>query len=176
MDGRDDWTFYMKEINFAKELKKINPARLVNQETNDEIENFFLVLGTFYNDIKSLTFHLLQTDNKFKERNTGISPEVGEYGGIKNHLNRLTAAHIHEFFKFLSKNKHVLKYEEFKLVHKELNQDLKSRWDDIVDIATEKAGSKSDFSKVLILIRNNLAFHYFQGGEVLRQGFIDYFL
>ncbi len=176
MDCRDYQILNMKEINFAKQLENIDPARLVNQRINDKVENFFLILGVFYNDLKSLTFHLLQTDNKFEGLNIGISPEVGEYGGIKNHLNRLTAAHIHEFFKFISENKNVLEYQEFKFVYKELNQDLKDRWDGIVNIAMgKKVNSSSDFSKILLLIRNNLAFHYYQGGEVLREGFIDYF-
>lgn len=167
----------MQEITFTGQLTKIKPERLFKKDDKDEVANFFIVLGLVYNDLKSLNFHFLQTNNFFGEV-TGeeLSSKRGELGGIKTHLERLMIATIHEFFKFIDKNKEILETSEFGLIYKELNRELKTKWDDIVKISTNNTkGGDSDFFKILLGVRNNLAFHYEQAGKILGRGFIDFF-
>ena len=66
----------MKEIKFADQLDEISPDRLITQENDDKIAKFFLVLGVFYNDLKSSTKEdiiawvkllVAQDTSKFKE-------------------------------------------------------------------------------------------------------------
>lgn len=164
-------------VNFSNEsLKTIDPARLIYGQV-DKVADFFLVLGLFYNDLKNLNFHVIQTNTRFKSINKKkASSYAGEYGGIMSHLQRLFAATLHDFFRFIKENETVLKTAEFNLLYKELNKDLKDRWDLIVKISTsDNPGDSSDFSKILLLIRNNLAFHYYQSSKSLRKGFIDRF-
>lgn len=166
------------QTDFLGELKHMNPERLINPSKEDEVGNFFLVLGIFYNDLKSLTFHLVRTDYRFQETDTKqVSIEMGEYGGIKSHLERLVAATLHEFFQFLDQNKAVLETSEFYLLHDKLNRDLKNKWSTIIEIASGEnpSGKSNFFSKILLLIRNNLAFHYSQSSKTLRKGFMDHF-
>lgn len=160
------------------ELKRINPKNLIVTGKEDEVENFFLILGVFYNDLKSLTFHIIETNNKFLENKPGeISIKNGEYGGIRFHLDRLTIGILHEFFNFLKEKKAILKTGEFSFLYNKLNHNLKNKWATIVKISSgEDPSNKSDsFSKALLFIRNNLAFHYSKSAKVLRKGFIDFF-
>lgn len=65
----------------------------------------------------------------------------------------------------------------FQLMLKNLPPELKLKWQKILDTAlTTKSGKPSDeFSKTLLFIRNNIAFHYYQSGKNLSKGFIDFF-
>ena len=168
----------MNLIDFLGELKHIKSERLIDSKKKDEIEDFFLTLGIFYNDLKSFTFYLVQMKNQFSHIDLNkISVETGEYYGMECQLQRLIAGTLHEFFDFLDEKKGILKTEEFHLLYKKLNIDLKSKWDAIVEIAINRKASKElgSFSNVLVCIRNNLAFHYKQSGKCLKEGFINFF-
>ncbi len=168
----------MNLIDFLGELKNIKPERLIDSKKKDEIEDFFLTLGIFYNDLKSFTFYLVQMKNQFSHIDLNkISVETGEYYGMECQLQRLIASTLHEFFNFLDEKRKILETGEFQLLYEELNIDLKSKWDAIVGIAINKKALKElgSFSKILVFIRNNLAFHYKQSGKCLKEGFIDFF-
>lgn len=163
-------------IIFSGELRHITPDRLLNQ-SKDDVGQFFLVLGTFYNDLKSLLFHMMQTERRFESVDpVAITVERGEFGGIRSHLVRIIIATVHEFFKFIDENNGVMDTEEFGVVYSRLNNDQKERWNFVIEIA--KGGEVkdvSDFAKVLKIIRNNLSFHYYGSGKVLGKGFGLYF-
>lgn len=170
----------MSEISgnteFADELKSISPERLIRETEKDTVSDFFLVLGVFYNDLKSLTFHVIEINKKITALGQGVTPERGEYSGMKSHLERLILATIYEFLEFLNKNKSTFKKTEFSLIYNDLNQDLKNRWDIFVQIATgHPPKDGSDWSNVLFFIRNKLAFHYNQNAKELRNGFVEFF-
>src|SRR3989344_6330301 len=172
----------MTDVSFSGTLKSIDPKRLIKESENDAISDFFLVLGLFYNDLKSLTFYLIQSENRFKDFKVQTadqatpSIEFGEWGGTKSHLERLTIATLHEFFNFILANKSVLKTGEFQLLRKGLNSHHKKNWDVLVQIARgeDLAMAGSNFAKILLLVRNNLGFHY-QNSKLFRQGFIQHF-
>lgn len=167
----------MKAINFSKEFKSIDPIKLIKESENDEVDNFFLVLGIFYNDFKNLVFYLIKTGNEFEDVvSDEISARNGEYGGIKIHLERLIAATIHEFFEFIEKNKEIINKEGFKIVYENLDNPLRNCWDDLMSIAfKDKLKRQTELLKILLLIRNTVAFHYDQSLKVLNRGFIEYF-
>ena len=168
----------MKQIDYSEELlNSIIPARLIEQKMGDDVADFFLVWGLFYNDLKSLFSHYLRITEEEKKKNVEkISSDAGEYNGMRVQLVRLITATLYEFLEFLEKNKKILTMGEFQIIHRTLNRDLSSKWNTIVDIALRKQVKKiTDFSKILELIRHNLAFHYSQSGKNLRKGFIEYF-
>ncbi|OHA84199.1 MAG: hypothetical protein A2408_01995 [Candidatus Yonathbacteria bacterium RIFOXYC1_FULL_52_10] len=170
----------MQQIKFSGDLKGLSPKRLVDDKNNDSVENFFLVLGLFYNDLKSLNFQLVQLGNTFEYihgKEVKATNDFGEYAGLKSHLERMMIGTLSEFFRFINDNQEILKTERFRGVYSTLNRDLKGRWDLIAEIAfTQETKEVNDFAKVLMRVRNNLSFHYYQSGKTLRKGFIEHFL
>lgn len=168
-----------KEISFPGILKKIAPRRLIKEGRNDGVENFFLVLGLIYNDLKNLHFHIIQTKNFFDNSNkTEVTINSGEEGGIIRHLERLVVSTVAEFFEFLYKNREVLETKEFQLLLQELNQQQRDYWGTLVEISKRSSGSieeADDFVRILISIRGSFTFHYYNAGNALRKGFIDFF-
>ena len=55
------------------------------------------------------------------------------------------------------------------------NKDIENRWKAITDVAFDRSPESSDFTKHLILIRNNVAFHYNQSGKELKKSFRNFF-
>ena len=165
----------MKEIKFADQLDEISPDRLITQENDDKIAKFFLVLGVFYNDLKSLLFHSRQLENFFQNISKDkASPESGEFGGMKTHLDRLIMATVHEFLNFLEGNSDVMDTTEFKLIFETLNKDLQEKFDLIRKVAKrDKNQLESNFGKALQFIRNKTAFHY--DPKIISGGFVDYY-
>ena len=165
----------MDEQEFKGELKHIEPYRLIKEE-DDSVARFFLVLAVVFNDLKGLTlFDKLINNTYRKERLEEVSVQVGELGGISTQINKLFISNIREFFDFLKENKEVLLTTEFKEVLLKTNKDIQNRWKDITDVAFGGLPDSSDFTKYLILIRNNVAFHYNQSGKELKKSFCDYF-
>jgi len=165
----------MNEDKHTNELDRIDPERLIVQEDDDEVAKFFLVLGVFYNDLKSLLFHLRQLEECFEGiRKDVASSGSGEFGGMKSHLEKLMMATVHEFLNFLEANKSVMNTAEFALVIDSLNQDLQKRFNLIRGIAErEHKQPKTNFAKALWFIRNKTAFHY--DPKIISRGFTDYY-
>lgn len=165
-----------QDTSFFGELKHIDPNRLMKDGDRDEVSDFFLQLGLFYNDLKSLTYYSVLIQNQLKDQNLSeVNITNGELAGMRIHLDRLFTGTIHEFFNFLEKNQTIFKKSEFQIVYKKLNRNLRVKWDNIIEIAIEKTSKTStDISKILLLIRNNLAFHY-QASKLLKRGFIERF-
>jgi hypothetical protein len=168
----------MESTVFQEELKWINPNRLIKDGVEDPVADFFLVLGLIYNDLKSLIFQFAQVEKKLQAMTARITTERGEYGGMKWHLERLMVGTMRELFEFLKSSGDVLETTEFAEIYKRLNSEEKSRWDVIASIAkggVQRDGAESDFTKIMVMIRGNLAFHYHQSPKVLKKGFIDFF-
>ena len=158
-------------------LRSLDPHRLIDQQQKDNVAGFFLVLALYYNDLKSLLYHYNRTNEAFEGTSSeDISIQAGEFGGIRAHLLRLMASTVFEFLEFLKTNRSVLGTAEFRLVYESLNRNLKEQWNLIVQIASKGSSDvKSDFSSALMLVRNNLGFHYNQSSKALTQAFIDHF-
>ena len=165
----------MDEQEFKGELKHTEPYRLIKEE-DDSVARFFLVLAVVFNDLKGLTlFDKLINNTYRKERLEEVSVQVGELGGIFTQINKLFISNIREFFDFLKENEKVLLTTEFKEVLLKTNKDIQNRWKDITDVAFGILPDSSEFTKYLILIRNNVAFHYNQSGKELKKSFCSYF-
>jgi hypothetical protein len=166
----------MTLIDFEGNLKKIDPARIIREEARSAFDDFFLVLAYIYNDLKGLTFFQIQMTEKYRVPRPGeITYHAGEYGGFNLQLYRIVIATIHEFFEFLKKNKGILSTGKFYLIKNKLSPQSQKIWSEIVDIALGKIPESSNFTNVLLRIRNNIAFHYFDANKNLRKGFIDRF-
>ena len=166
----------MGEQEFKGGLRHIEPSRLIREDTNDLLARFFLVLAVIYNDIKGLTlFEKLVVGTYRKVEPKEVSVHAGEYGGVLTQISKLFISNIREFFVFLKENEKILLTLEFKEVLEKTNKNIQNSWKNITDIALDRSPESSDFTKHLILIRNNVAFHYYQSGKGLKKSFCDYF-
>lgn len=168
----------MQKIKFAPNYRTVKPSRIINKDSKDSVEEFFLTMGIIFNDLKDLTFFTILVENQFENIDLSkASVETGEYNGIIGHLQRLIISTLHEFVKFLSENKKLLEMDEFTILYNKLNNEQKRIWDQLIDIST-KGDTKDltdDFLKILLRIRNNISSHYYQSGDQLRKGYIDRF-
>ncbi len=166
----------MELKEFQGTLKKIHSTRLIKKNTSSDIDNFFLVLGAVYNDLKGLILlGILLGETCKKPEAEEISVHAGEYSGLRVQLNKLLISTIHEFFVFLEKNKKVFATSEFGLILKALPKKEQEVWHDLTGIAFKKNSGAYDFTLLLTKIRNNAGFHYYQSGKEFRNAFISRF-
>ncbi len=166
-----------KKLEFKGELKHIEPYRLIKEDADDPFARFFLVLAVIYNDLKGLAlFEKLVIDTYRQVEPGEISVHAGEIGGVFTQIGKLFISNMREFFDFLKENEDILSGTEFKeILLKINNKDIQNRLKDIIDVAFNKSPKNSDFTKHLILIRNNIAFHYDQSGKELEKSFCNFF-
>ncbi len=158
------------------ELRHIEPDRLIKEDTDSDLDNFFLVLAVIFNDLKGIVlFEKLVTDNYRKVPFEEISVHAGNYGGVFTQTYKILVANIQEFLKFLNEKKDILNTSEFKNILGKTNKDIQARWEDIVNVAFNKTVQNSEFTNYLVRVRNNVAFHYYQSDKNLKKAFCNIF-
>lgn len=168
----------MNDKECIGELRKIDPKKIIKLGDNNKVDNFFLILGLVFNDLKSLIFYSELVKDEFKDIDkNSVTCENGEYGGINSHLSRLVSSTIFEFFKTLQNQTKVISSSSFQIIFNKLNKKEKMLWQEMLDLANKKNISQKgvEFIDILENIRNNGSFHYYNSGEQLRKGFIDHF-
>lgn len=168
----------MKEIKFEGDLKYVDPKRLIKEKENSEVDNFFLVLGLIFNDLKNLTIYQIQIENFFEDVDKKtLSVLVGEYSGMQNHLRRLMTSTIHESLIFIKENSRIMETGKFKVVYGKMSKDHKIMWDTLVNIAKGEnlTDMGVDFKDILMHIRNQGTFHYWSSIKTLKNGYIGHF-
>ncbi|MHB0865285.1 MAG: hypothetical protein ACYC1Y_00010 [Minisyncoccota bacterium] len=165
----------MSTQEFIGELKKIAPAKLVSGE-KDEIGGFFLVLAVIYNDVKGIVYlNRIFGETFGPPPPSGITPHLGEYNGMTTQHFKLLAGTIDEFFRFLKEHEAIYTDPQFMLIMLKLPKDIRSQWQDVLDAALERETRKGGLGNKLMLIRNNVAFHYYQSEKVLRRSYGEFF-
>ncbi|MEK7066159.1 MAG: hypothetical protein AAB965_01135, partial [Patescibacteria group bacterium] len=86
-------------------------------------------------------------------------------------VKKLKASFIHEFFVFLKENHNIVECAEFIEILERLPVGEKAIWCEIVSVALGRSEKLSDFSDTLSRIRDNIGFHYYQSGKVLKKSF-----
>lgn len=177
----------MSQIEFSGKLHGINPLKIIKDGDKVDIDSFFLILGIWYNDLKSVLFYVDRVNEYFKEETKEITEKglgikatvrMGEYGGMKVHIDRLICSTLFGLFEFIKKYESVIHSGEFEMdFYNKLNNDFKSVWKDIISISLKenKNNTESEIYKILESIRHNSAAHYYQSNDLLRKGFIDFF-
>jgi len=165
----------MKE--FTGNLKGINPSKIIQKDKDSDFDNFFLVLGLIFNDLKDLLFFVDYISEEYRKPNPDniepLNDHLGSLAGINNHLNRLVISLVSELFIFLDKNKKVIASMPFMLYEKKLPADIRRDWNNILNIL--KDDSKDDFLSQIARIRSNVTFHYDQSLKEIRSGYISTF-
>jgi hypothetical protein len=162
---------------FTGKLEEISPKKIISKDESNDFDNFFLVLGLIYNDLKDLIF-FLDLINKTYDRPTMDGTEepsvhLDEWGGIQNHMNRLMISFMSEFLSFLDKNKKVMGTIRFQLLEKSLPKNIKNDWFKIVQVTGDE--KENNFILNMKKIRNKVSFHFDLSLKELRTGFINKF-
>lgn len=160
---------------FKGTLEKIDPNLIINQTKKDEIEDFFLVLGVVFNDLRDMILFQVLLNKIYEKPTTEVNVHNGTYGGVVTYMNKFAAAFINEFLIFLEHNKAVFSSSQFELILRSLPKKKRDVWNDLIDIALSKTPRSSTFTKVLLQIRANITFHFYDAKKVLRKSFIDRF-
>ena len=158
----------MKEEEFIGNLVDISARKLVEHGSDNNYQNFFLILGLVFNDLKDLLFTRSLLKENFRHPDISeISVHMGEYSGFLSHNTRLLLATVSEFFCFLDKYKTVTTSIKFRLLLKELNKEQARTWADLMNY---KKDNDSLFSRIA-RIRSNTVFHYDHSSKELVSGF-----
>lgn len=163
-------------------LHKIKPDSLINKdELINEIDSFFLTLALVHNDLKGLFyFDRFIEDNKPTDLKK-VSGSVGEYAGLKLQVFKLVSSCVHEIMLLIEKNDSIISSDRFLgYVNRLSRQDL-DIWRLLLNVThrtdLEKQDEKNEkFRNLLIKIRSNVTFHYYQTAKPLAIGYRDHFL
>lgn len=156
-------------------IKKVAPLRLVESD-KDDLGAFFLVLAVIYNDIKGLIY-LIKYFNKFNNppKEEIISAYLGEYNGMTSQHFKIIAGVVNEFFIFLKAHEELFHTPQFQLVLLKVPKPAREDWHDLLDAAFERTTNRNGLGNKLMLIRNNIAFHYDQSEKELVRSYHDFF-
>lgn len=169
----------MKE--FEGKYEGIVPSKIIDKNKQTELDNFFLMLGVIFNDLKGLLFFSDLLKNTYrplsKEESTGqtTSVHLGESAGLNLQVSRLIIGLVNEFFSFLRENETVLRHPRFKLFEKQLNGEMKQMWFEILTIAFGKDISSQDFLFKIARVRGNIVFHYSKSRKEIPMSFLKRF-
>ena len=162
---------------FKGNLRKVPLAHLISKEKVNEVDNFFLALGVIFNDLKGFLLFDILIREKYRKPEINESPSVhlGEYNGLLVQVNKLLAGLVCEFLKCLEANQDVFSTGEFNEILIRISKTKQQYWKELVTISMGKPGKDLEFTKILNMIRNNVAFHYYGSGKNLRKAFIKLF-
>lgn len=166
-------TFQEACVNLES-LQTFDPAAFEgNEEVPQDLCNFVLALALIYNDCKNITYAatLLKECRPPGPEKTGV---WGTYAGTDRHLFRLMVSAVHELFNLIRDHENVLSHEFFvSRVVQSLSPASRKSWVSLTGAATG-ATPKDEFGRMLLRIRNKIAFHY-EPKEIFR-GFKRTFL
>ena len=166
-------------MKFVGNLSKTAPNKLLKTDNGEEFGDFFFTLALIFNDLKGLMMmEELFRKNYDNPAQNEISNHTGNYHGISIQIERLYAGLVHEFLKFLSQDesKTILSSIPFQLIVKKIPTDSANHWKTIEALAMKSDyDHSSEFAQTLLLVRNNVSYHYHQSGPVLRQGLRHFF-
>ncbi len=149
-------------------LDGISPGLLINKNKKDDMQSFFLILGSIFNDLKGLIFFQKFIEENYRRPGPDeVSAHAGEYNGLMAYVDKLLIATIGEFFVFIDKNKSITSSISFLLLLKNLDSKNKNNWIDLV-----KLNEGSSVLSKIARVRSNVVFHYDHSMEEIRKGFI----
>jgi hypothetical protein len=161
--------------DFKGELCDIEPNLLLGKNKQDRYQDFFLILGMIYNDLKGQIFVLKQLEDHYrKPSSTEKSAHAGEYGGIMTQVNKYLISIVGEFSLFLDHYTDVVGDMRFQLLLKELRKTNQKVWNGWNNLFYYRRDETSLLSKIA-QIRSNVSFHFDHNASGLRRGFIRSF-
>lgn len=166
-------------------IRKLLPEGIISRDSpykSLEIEAFFLSLAMLFNDIKGLVILEKDFKDKYEMSTQEISGHNGQYFGIKLQIVKYAAGILNESLRLISDNTKVLKTTQLQSFVNQLNTQDNNIWKLLLDVCGVTQLPQDDeeedlkkFRTLLVYIRSNTAFHYYQSGKPLIEGFRKFF-
>lgn len=135
--------------------------------------NFILTLALVYNDCKNL-IHAYLVTAQFRPEGRFVKNRLwGAFSGVQFHILRTVIGLLHELFKLIKNNEHLLKHPFFTSVLQQINPSARKAWKTVVSVALGTTPS-DPLGKNLLLVRNKMSFHY--DGKAIFTGYNHHFL
>lgn len=134
-----------------------------------KLNTFILSLALIFNDLKGLLWvHGRLEEGKPKDKKP--TPYMGQWGGMNIQYWRLACGVLRELLIAIDKNVTVIQHEDFILCLKKQDKIVMRAWKNLVDVSAGHKKPGTSLGHFLLMIRNNLSFHYFQS-EMLMMGY-----
>lgn len=153
-------------------LDGFDPAAL---DTSLPIGCFILLLAAVFNDLKAAWYIVerLRYAGPIADRHLVCR---GQVAGMGIQTSRLIAGILHELMQQIAKHGDVVDSSEFRTLVARLPRPQRAAWNQVQQVARQQDGTlnvTSADAKLLLLIRNNFAFHY--GAKAFAEGYRRFF-
>ena len=151
---------------FIGSLEEISPTKIIDEEKDDQLANFFLILSMVFNDLKSFLFFEKLLEESYEQPDLeNATVHLGEYAGLKVHVQKNLIGITSEFLLMLRKNSDLLNIPRLQLLVREL------KWDELID----SAKNPNSLYGNIYQIRSTITMHYDHQRKALRKGFMRSF-
>lgn len=165
-------------------IRKLDPNGLIDKDLplkDLELESFFLSLALIFNDIKGIVILENAINEIYEKPDQSISSHTGEWSGMRLQIVKYSASVLHEALNLIEKKKAILSKQSFQRYYNQLNSYDRNIWLLTLNVCGIEHSEKYDqtqistFKKLLLLIRNNISFHYYDAGKPLIRGYRKFF-
>ena len=140
-------------------LETFDPIAFQCDETiSQRVCNFVLALALVFDDLKDIVFAYVALQD-YKQDGAPRNRAFGLYSGMNLHLLRLIMGTVHELLNLIQREEVVIQDATFRETVRLLPPDCRNAWTEVVNVALNKE-STTTIGKVLIRVRNKVAFHY----------------
>lgn len=165
---------FQEECAELARLETFDPAAFqADAKVPQDLCNFILTLALIYNDCKNLIYAYIVTAQSRPEGRFMRTRLWGALSGVQFHIFRAVIGLLHELFKLISNNKHLLQHPFFTSVLQQINPSARKAWETVVAVALGTSPS-DPLGKSLLLVRNKMSFHY--DGKAIFTGYNYHFL
>jgi hypothetical protein len=144
-----------------------------NAEWPQEVCNLVLSLALVYNDFRDVILGHALLKEVEPDDTVNPSQELGLYNGLRNNLIRIQSGMVNELLVLIRDHRQQVSAPPFQRLVRQLSRDGRMAWKGVVDVATARTSS-NPLAKILVLVRNKVAFHY--SPEELANGYRSAFV
>jgi hypothetical protein len=149
------------------EPSKFDPEKIIRPKGDDPFAMFMLALAVVFNDHKGL-FLLSDGIDSLKPPDGEISAHAGEWHGLNMQIYRLRIGMFRELFTLIETFLTEANGPQMQRILKRIPPGARVHWEDLVRVALDKGGvSDKKFKTILVKIRANLSFHYYQPKQLV---------
>jgi hypothetical protein len=156
-------------------LQTVDPASLITGD--DDLDGFVLSLALAYNDVKTIHWIQYLLLKHPPADLLEISPDAGQWHGMRVQANRWLMALAHEIILSISRASAmgVLRKKSIRTVVKSLPAAYQELWMELVAVSTKPSGRGAALRPYLRDLRNEGVFHYKYPAKLL-EGYKAFFL
>ncbi len=156
--------------DFAEDLSEVLRIKknvFISDNNDQDIYDIVLAFTQFFNDFRDLTILRALTRQSLDDCQRTNNKLFGQHGGMGVFIDKVTLSFLYEFIILLKKNNKVFEKDAFKKIIEKLQKNPKKVWDNLLALSQNE---KNTVHAVLLLLRNNLGFHYHQP-KILSNGY-----